>query len=342
MKFMSGITMSPEDVARETQDRGDAAAADAASAAANGDTSGNATSAGLDGGVAAMASGREKGKDSNIHQHGNGSWSNNLRHRSGAASGHGQRNSDGAVIGNGDSSREVTTAHRAAEYEAQKTSPASDNEATQTTVPIGNGMLLPGIVTGSGSSPSLQPSSPAGGGGPPGAHNDRRESMQQPVLPIVEEAGENSSTGGRSRSSRFSNHTVESDGRPATPAKDDEVVAGGGRVGGGGGFGNAVLAQYAVRNKGGSSNGNSSSGGGGSTYTNSNSNNNNNSSNSGPPTPPATGYLKPESADSGYGVSGTRSRSGTLGSGRKVKMQMSRDSLDKELPPLPRLDGGAV
>ena len=130
--------------------------------------------------------------------------------------------------------------------------------------------------------------------------------MQQPVLPIVDEAGENSSTGSRSHNSRFSSHTAESDDRPATPAKDVPAVPG--QYGGG------------VRPSGGSS-----------------SNLNGNS----PPTPPATGYLKPESADSGYGVSGTRSRSGTVGSGRKVKMQLSRDSLDKELPPLPKVDGTA-
>ncbi|PKS11184.1 hypothetical protein jhhlp_002945 [Lomentospora prolificans] len=55
----------------------------------------------------------------------------------------------------------------------------------------------------------------------------------------------------------------------------------------------------------------------------------------GPPTPPK--YLKPESADSGYGGingTGTDSREGSLRLARKI----SRDSLNKDLPPLPRSD----
>ncbi|KAL1900502.1 Phosphatidylinositol-4-phosphate 5-kinase [Sporothrix stenoceras] len=317
LKFMSGITMSPEDVAREAQDRGEAAAADAAaSAAQNGDAVGNAgDGAGFDG--VATASGRDKGKDAAGHHHQHGGWSGNLRHRGGNSN-----NANNSGIG----SSNPTTSHRAAEDEADKTSPVNETETTQTTVPIGNGTLLPGLVaspTGQSSTsaptlpslpslpsmssiPSMPTSSP-----PAPPHNDRRESMQQPVLPIVDEANENSSMGGRSRSSRFSSHTTESDDRPATPAKDVPAVPG--QYGGGVGVGGVRL-----------------SGSSGSHHRDNS-----------PPTPPATGCLKPESADSGYGVSGTRSRSGTVGSGRKVKMQMSRDSLDKELPPLPKLDGTA-
>ncbi len=138
------------------------------------------------------------------------------------------------------------------------------------------------------------------------AHVDRRESASQVALPVVEEAGEGSSTEGRSRNSRFSGRTVESDGRPLTPAKDGKEREAG--------FGNPILSHGS--RSGGSAN---------------------------PLTPPKSGYLKPESADSGYGVSGgvTRSRSGTAGttgSGSKVKVQLSRESLDKALPPLPKLD----
>ncbi|CAK7214212.1 Phosphatidylinositol-4-phosphate 5-kinase [Sporothrix eucalyptigena] len=283
LKFMSGITMSPEDVAREAQDRGDAAAADAASSAPNAEFGNAVDNLGFEG--LAISSGRDnKGKDAVNH----------LRHRAGLSSQSQRSNSDGARAGgSSESGREVKAAHRAAEYEAEKTSPPADTEATQMTVPVGGGMLLPGLVASN--SNSSQPSSPSiSANGPP---NDRRESMQQPALPIVDEVGENSSTGGRSRSSRFSNHTVESDDRPPTPAKDKiPVVAG-----------NAPVSHYDRTGPSIGSNG-----------------------------------LKPESADSGYGVSGTRSRSGTVGSGKQVKMQLSRDSLDKELPPLPKLDSGAA
>jgi len=52
--------------------------------------------------------------------------------------------------------------------------------------------------------------------------------------------------------------------------------------------------------------------------------------------------MKPESADSGYGVSGISGSHGGLrsasGSQRslRVNAQISRDSLDKALPPLPK------
>lgn len=53
----------------------------------------------------------------------------------------------------------------------------------------------------------------------------------------------------------------------------------------------------------------------------------------GPPTPPK--YMKPETADSGYGGVngvGNDSREGSL----KLTRKVSRESLDKDLPPLPR------
>ena len=290
LEFMSGITMSPEDAAREAQDRGDAAAADAASAAPNGDVSNAVDNLAFDG--LAISTGRDKNKDAG----------SNLRHRSGPGAG-----------ASSESGREIKNAHRSAEHEAQKASPAAnDAGATQTTVPVSGGMLLPGRVASSGasgSSPSLQPLSPSlsASGGPqqqsqgvPSYTAERRESTQHPALPIVDEAGESSSLGGRSRSrsSRFSNRTLDSDERPPTPAKDKiPVVAG-----------NAPPGQFGRL---GSSSGGSNS-------------------------------LKPESADSGYGVSGTRSRSGSMNLGKQIKLRLSRESLEKDLPPLPPLDSGVA
>lgn len=179
----------------------------------------------------------------------------------------------------------------------------------------------------------------------PGTHSlaavgERRETT---VLPVVEEAVEGPSTGDRSRNSRVSSlMTAESDGRPLTPAKDGDEKAPG--------FGNPLL-----RGHGGSS---SSIGA---------------SSSRSPPTPPKTGHgygyggyngqVKPDSADSGYGVggnshshsgsringsngshggsngaSGLRSLSGSQKSlnNSRPSGQISRDSLDKALPPLPK------
>lgn len=138
-------------------------------------------------------------------------------------------------------------------------------------------------------------------------HVERRESAiagPATVLPVVEEAAEVGSTGGRSRGSQVSSVMTESDGRPLTPAKDgDEQHAG---------FGNPVLGKSQDR---------------------------------GPPTPPKTATLKPESADSGYGVTGTNSAAANVvksatGSQKSLKPRssISRESLDKALPPLPRSD----
>ncbi|KAK4140439.1 uncharacterized protein C8A04DRAFT_32024 [Dichotomopilus funicola] len=150
--------------------------------------------------------------------------------------------------------------------------------------------------------------------------NDRRETT---VLPVVEEAAEGISTGDRSRNSHISSLTAESDLRPLTPAKEGEELAAG--------FGNPLLG--------------SRDGSRGSSL-----------KARPPPTPPKTGHgyfeqAKSESADSGYGVGtstssangapngnangGLRSRAGSQKSLR-APPQLSRDSLDKALPPLPR------
>ncbi|SPQ24814.1 6688802f-91b9-475c-9813-8d2fdf3b3046 [Thermothielavioides terrestris] len=152
--------------------------------------------------------------------------------------------------------------------------------------------------------------------GPSASVSERRETT---VLPVVEEAAEGPSTGDRSRNSRVSSLLTESDGRPLTPAKDgDEMEPG---------FGNPILG---VRNGSKGSNGMARP----------------------PPTPPKTGQgfdgrAKPDSADSGYGIgSGSGSTSGSNGGLKSltgsqkslnIRPQISRDSLDKALPPLPKV-----
>ncbi|KAK3290614.1 uncharacterized protein B0H64DRAFT_331791 [Chaetomium fimeti] len=150
--------------------------------------------------------------------------------------------------------------------------------------------------------PGHNPNAPAG---------ERRETT---VLPVVEEAVEGTSTGDRSRNSRVSSLTTDSEVRPLTPAKEgDELAAG---------FGNPLLG--------------SRDGSRGSSI-----------QARPPPTPPKTGHgytgrSKPESADSGYGVgvsgsSGNGGLKSLTGSQRSLglRQQISRDSLDKALPPLP-------
>ncbi|KAJ0161577.1 Phosphatidylinositol 4-phosphate 5-kinase its3 [Colletotrichum tanaceti] len=120
---------------------------------------------------------------------------------------------------------------------------------------------------------------------------ERRESGGQgaPILPIVEEAAEASSLGGRSRGGGSRDGD---DYRPMAPAKPgmESRFAG--------------LRDYA------------------------------------PPTPPKGHHLKPESQDSGYGAlpngnGSTTSREGSI----NLKPRLSRDSLDKALPPLPKEAG---
>ncbi|EFQ34178.1 phosphatidylinositol-4-phosphate 5-Kinase [Colletotrichum graminicola] len=118
---------------------------------------------------------------------------------------------------------------------------------------------------------------------------ERRESGGQgtPILPVVEEAAEASSLGGRSKSGGSRN---SDDYRPATPAKTgmDARFAG--------------LRDYA------------------------------------PPTPPKGHHLKPESQDSGYGALPNGNGS-AVGREDSIKPRLSRDSLDKALPPLPNEAG---
>ncbi|KAK3689638.1 hypothetical protein B0T22DRAFT_175697 [Podospora appendiculata] len=139
-----------------------------------------------------------------------------------------------------------------------------------------------------------------------------RLANQASILPVVEETAECTSTGNRSRNSHASSLVTEDDFRPLTPAKDGEEREAG--------FGNPLLRGHGSGNKG----------------------------RGPPPTPPKSAYghgaLKPESADSGYGFTGSngsgsgngdlRSATGSQKSG-KVRPQLSRDSLDKALPPLP-------
>lgn len=127
-------------------------------------------------------------------------------------------------------------------------------------------------------------------------------------LPVVDEAAEVSSTtvADQSRSSHISSATADSDGRPLTPAKDGMEKSAG--------FGNSSLR-------------------GGKSYPP-------HPNGPPPPTPPKTGYgnnLKPESADSGYGVAGSGALKSGGGSMKSLdrKNSISRESLDKELPPLP-------
>lgn len=142
-----------------------------------------------------------------------------------------------------------------------------------------------------------------------------RDSTTNPILETVEETGEGSTSGGRDHSaSRMSSATGGSDWRPLTPAKDVPDF-----------FGNPTLSHI------------------------------HEAPSRAPPTPPKTAggltgngnghgkrLTKPESADSGIGVELGRARSGSLGQGKQaIKGQLSRNSLEKALPPLPMADGHA-
>ncbi|KAL2163527.1 hypothetical protein VTH06DRAFT_5585 [Thermothelomyces fergusii] len=143
---------------------------------------------------------------------------------------------------------------------------------------------------------------------------ERREAT---ILPVVEEAVEGTSTGGRSRNSHVSSLATEGEVRPLTPAKDgDELAAG---------FANPLLRHR------------SGSRGSGSISARP------------PPTPPKTGHGypgqgKPNGADSGYGIGSSNGSNGgprsLEGSQKPLGMaqQPGRNSLDKALPPLPKRD----
>lgn len=138
------------------------------------------------------------------------------------------------------------------------------------------------------------------------------------TLETVEETGEGSMNGGRDHSgSRISSLTAGSDMRPPTPAKDGYEQSSG--------FANPGLSHMREPSR-------------------------------APPTPPKTAgglvsngnshgkrLTKPESADSGIGVHIGRARSGSqVSQASGVKGQLSRDSLEKALPPLPTaVDGRA-
>ena len=170
------------------------------------------------------------------------------------------------------------------------------------------------------------PTGPSSAGGSPSSSHERRESTltasQPAILPVVEEAAEGISTAAQSRNSHVSSLISESDGRPLTPAKDGEERDPG--------FGNPILGAHRFGRT----------------------NVNGVGSDRSPPTPPKSAYSqvtvhgKPESADSGYGVGGNFDRAagkGSLGPQRSfynIRAQLSRESLDKALPPLPRGDAG--
>jgi len=256
-----------------------------------------------------------------------GSWGNSIRRRSNSNAAppipNYQPPPPPGSLPSGQRAPEVQETMQKAEQEARRTEyqgASEDDVPTRT--------LRTTITSPSGNSNKQGSSSSS-----PGADRSREMAgmaNSTGVLPVVEEAAEGVSAGERSRSSHISTAgTVESEYRPLTPAKDgDERAAG---------FGNPLL-------RGQSSNVRP------------------------PPTPPKTGYgllpsqqqganlLKPDSADSGYGVSANGNghgvngggsnglfRSGTgssqrsvSGSSQPVRNQISRDSLDKALPPLPK------
>lgn len=147
---------------------------------------------------------------------------------------------------------------------------------------------------------------------------NNHDSANQAILPIVEEPSEGSTNGEHDH--RINNTTAGPDGRPWTPARDGHS-----------GSGNPALSNMREPSR-------------------------------APPTPPKTSgsmvgngsafghgkrLTKPESADSGIGVHEMmgRARSGSQVSKYSdrgsVKGQMSRESLDKALPPLPAVNGPA-
>ena len=146
------------------------------------------------------------------------------------------------------------------------------------------------------------------------------EAANQAILPIVEEPSEGSTNGEHDHGANRSNNAgAGPDGRPLTPARDGQDR------------GNQGLSNMREPSR-------------------------------APPTPPKTSgsmvgngsafghgkrLTKPESADSGIGVHEMmgRARSGSQVSKYSdkagVKGQMSRESLDKALPPLPAVNGPA-
>lgn len=220
--------------------------------------------------------------------------------------------SSSSPLPSGQMSPEADATLRRANYEARKSEihGASEENIPERTLKtsVSAATVTTAVATGPTVTKSMQASS-----GRSERHESATSVTQAAILPVVEEATEALSTAAHSRNSHISSLTADSDGRPLTPAKDGEEREAG--------FGNPLLGIH--RNL---------------------------SNGRGPPTPPKTGngqsgHMKPQSADSGYGVTGGgfngHALKGSIGSQRSlnVRSQLSRDSLDKALPPLPRADG---
>lgn len=208
--------------------------------------------------------------------------------------------------------------------EAEETMRRAENAASMSEIYGHTEQGVPDrIIRTSGTStngifPSVAPATGPSSAGSSNQGPVGRDSTTNPILETVEETGEISTNGGRDHSgSRISNLSSGSEGRrPMTPSKDGEC------------FGNPSLSH--LRGP---------------------------PSRAPPPTPPKTAgglsgidnrhgrLTKPESADSGIGVELSRARSGSQGqqgSGKQgPKVSLSRDSLEKALPPLPMADGHA-
>ncbi|KAJ9145478.1 SAICAR synthase-like protein [Pleurostoma richardsiae] len=314
INFISGITMSEEEARREAAEK-DRAAAEAAAAA-----------------EALEKEGHRKGSLSSARRR------SSTSHAPPAPT-HQPPAPPGPLR-----SPEVEATLRKAEKVARKHPEREDDvpERVLCTTATATGVMLP-VTTAHGAPvapggtlvPAVNGTKHSSSTLSPAPEWERRESTNQPVLPVLdEEAAEVSSTrsGGGSRishASRFSSRTEGTEYRPLTPAKDGEEFHAG--------FSNPNFSPH-------------------------NHSSNNNTPRRAPPTPPktasghaASGLLKPDSADSGVGVGGNgggagagRMRSGSQASGvsldkdGRVKGQVSRESLDKALPPLPRVDGAAA
>ena len=286
LDFMSGITMSPEEAAREAREQASAAAI---AAAERSDAAG-------------------KGKERVS------SWNNSIRRKS--ASGPSgippvptHQPPPIPQYASPARSPEADAVIRRAEQEAFKNADRERDvpeRVIRTVVPAPGGVPTSATVASSGTV--------LNGLGNSVGPTERRESLQAAaILPVVEETAEASSTGGRSRSHasiRSAISTTDSE-RPVTPAKDAP--------------GNPEMSQQP--------------GFGILPYTSGRASNR--PPGHPPPTPPKSSHLKPESADSGYGVVGggtsvsagrARSNSGSASLG---KGGISRTSLDKALPPIP-------
>lgn len=290
---MSGITMSPEEAAREARDREarEQASAAAIAAAERSDAAG-------------------KGKERVS------SWNNSIRRKS--ASGPSgippvptHQPPPIPQYGSPARSPEADAVIRRAEQEAFKNADREldvPERVIRTVVPAPGGVSTLATVAPSGAV--------ANGLGNSMGLTERRESLQTAaILPVVEETAEASSTGGRSRSHasiRSAISTTTDSERPITPAKDTPSHPAMSQQPGFGAL-SYTPGRASTRPPG-----------------------------HPPPTPPKSSYLKPESADSGYGVVGGggtsvptgRARSGS-GSASLGKGGIGRSSLDKALPPIP-------